>query len=389
MKILIKFAIPVALIMSVTTYNQQAQAAAKIGASCKKLNSTSTIGDISVKCVKSGKSLIWQKITLPKKTMPKIGAPVILPTGFSDLVANYKGISQAAWNIVNESITANKSKAGPVEIYTGPNTKPYFDEYPKILALVSKLFPNMVEPAKNLVIRYKYEDLAWGEEKIAALLPKDDLNRLTQNENGRLLSSNCRSESCEGSKQVTTSTGLNVILQGVPRSYNPQDLPGKDRFFSGMLEAHEYFHSIQRAPMFNKSLEPKDYPPTWFVEGSAEWVQNAAVNSLNFKKYKEYFRLDCQQACSALSKAQIEQILREATNEKWPDGFDYWLNYALGSMIVENLVAIGGPESIVRLYEVLPTKVGFDGAFKKVYGIDWNEAIPILASAVYSNIQNK
>ena len=370
-----------------------AQAATKIGAACKQINATSSFGGVPVKCVKSGKRLIWQKIATKQSgsitPVSKVEKPAALPTNFADLETNYRGISQSAWNKVNQSIKMNNSKAGTVEIFTGPSTKPYFDDYPKVLSLVSKLFPNMDEPTKNLVIRYKYEDLAWGEAKIAELLPKDDLVRLTQNENGRLLSSNCRNESCEGSKQLTTSTGLNVILQGVPRAYNSWDLAGKDRFFSGMLEAHEYFHSIQRVPIANKPLEPSDYPPTWFVEGSAEWVQNAAINHSDFKKYKAYFALDCPDACSALSKREIEQILRETTNSKWPDGFDYWLNYSLGSMLIEILVAVAGPESIVKLYTELPSRIGFGEAFVKVYGIQWSTAIPILASAVYLNIQNK
>lgn len=378
-----------------------AQAVTKIGAACKQINATSSFGGVPVKCVKSGKRLIWQKSPVAKpparsKTPASTPTPtpaststepVALPTGFSDLEANRKGISKAAWSKVNEATSKNSSKVGKLEIYTGPKTKPFFDDYPKALALVSKIFTNKREASSNLVIRYNFQDLAWAESKISEILPTAEVAQLNRNENGRLLSSNCRSSNCEGSKQVMTSTGVNVILQGVPNSYNPNDLAGKDRFFSGMLEAHEYFHSLQRMPALNKPLEQQDYPPVWFVEGSAEWVQNAAINSNNYSKYVEYFKLDCQSACRQLTKKDITKILTEATNVIWPEGFEYWLNYSFGSVVIESLVSISSPDSIISMYEELATKVGFEKAFKNVYGVEWKEAIPILASAIYANLQ--
>ena len=140
-------------------------------------------------------------------------------------------------------------------------------------------------------------------------------------------------------------------------------------------------------PALNKPLEQQDYPPVWFVEGSAEWVQNAAINSNNYSKYVEYFKLDCQSACRQLTKKDITKILTEATNVIWPEGFEYWLNYSFGSVVIESLVSISSPDSIISMYEELATKVGFEKAFKNVYGVEWKEAIPILASAIYANLQ--
>ena len=258
MKSSAKSATVFALLSILAFQSPTAQAVTKIGAVCKQKNATSNFGGVPVKCVKSGKKLIWQKLPLakpparsttpaptptPTPTSPST-EPVVFPTGFSDLEANRKGISKAAWSKVNEATGKNTSKVGKLEIYTGPKTKPFFDDYPKVLDLVSKIFANKREASSNLVIRYNYQDLAWAESKISEILPAVEVAQLNRNENGRLLSSNCRSSNCEGSKQVMTSTGVNVILQGVPNSYNHNDLAGKDRFFSGMLEAHEYFHSL-------------------------------------------------------------------------------------------------------------------------------------------------
>jgi hypothetical protein len=58
-------------------------------------------------------------------------------------------------------------------------------------------------------------------------------------------------------------------------------------------------------------------------------------------------------------------------------------------MIIESLVSITNPESIMRMYDEFATKIGFEAAFKNVYGIEWSAAIPILTEAVYLNLQGR
>ena len=361
-----------------------ANAAVKQGAKCTKPNAVSMVNGTSFKCLKTGNKYTWIRVSTA-------GNSAALPTSFADLVANRKGISQAAWIKVNQSIAKNTSKVGTFDIHTGPNTKPYFDDYPKPVALVSKLFPTIKEAASNIVIRYMFKDLAWAEAKVKELLPASEIERLNRDEGGRLLTSNCDSsqKTCFGSKQLTTSNGINLVLQGVPETMYPNALAEKDRFSSGMLEAHEYFHSLQRIPFQGIGVQQKDYPPIWFAEGSAEWVQNAAINNRDLKKYKNYFALDCQAACKKLSKSDIATILTEATNSYWPNQYDRWLNYALGSLLIESLVSVTNPESILSMYNEMATKIGFAAAFKNVYGIEWSAAIPILSEAVYLNLQGR
>jgi hypothetical protein len=385
-----------------------ANAAVKAGAACKKAGQTSSTAGVKYICSKSGKKFVWKQVAAAKPSAPAPKAspspsasptasptptevaPVALPTNFSDLVQNRKGISQAAWTKVNQTVLKSVSKTGTFDIYTGPKTKPYFDDYQKAASFVSRLFPNTAEPASNIVIRYMYADLSWAEGKVNELLPKTEIERLARDEGGRLLTSNCDAgrATCEGSKQLTLTNGTSLVLQGVPQMVYPGDLAGKDRFYGGMLEAHEYFHALQRIPVLGIGIQQKDYPPVWFVEGSAEWVQNAAINHADFKKYKNYFVLDCQSSCRALKKSDISRILQEATNSSFPSGYEYFLNYNLGSILIESLVAISNPESIMAMYKEIATRVGFAAAFKSVYGIEWSQAIPILSEAVYLNLQD-
>ena len=301
-------------VLAVLNYSS-ANAAVKAGAACKKAGQTSSAAGVKYICSKSGKKFVWKQVAAAKPSAPAPMAspspaasptpievvPVALPTSFSDLVQNRKGISQAAWTKVNQTVLKSASKTGTFDIYTGPKTKPYFDDYQKSASLVSRLFPNTAEPASNIVIRYMYADLAWAEAKVNELLSKSEIERLTRDEGGRLLTSNCDSRvpTCMGSKQLTLTNGTSMVLQGVPEALYPEDLAGKDRFYGGMLEAHEYYHGLQRIPLLGIGIQQKDYPPVWFVEGSAEWVQNAAINHADFKKYKNYFVLDCQSSCRA------------------------------------------------------------------------------------------
>jgi hypothetical protein len=123
-----------------------ANAAIKAGAACKKVGQTSSMAGTKFICAKSGKKTVWKRMAAAKptaatpKASPSTTAPMALPTSFSDLVENRNGISQAAWTKVNRAILVNSSKLGTYEIYTGPKTKPYFEDYQKAAELVSKLF---------------------------------------------------------------------------------------------------------------------------------------------------------------------------------------------------------------------------------------------------------
>ena len=102
-------------------------AAVKTGASCKKIGATAATNGKKFTCIKTGKKLVWNKgvaISAPKPTvtptpvatptpsptptfyvpptpiMTPTPAPIVekAPTGFADLVENYRGIPGVVWN---------------------------------------------------------------------------------------------------------------------------------------------------------------------------------------------------------------------------------------------------------------------------------------------------
>jgi hypothetical protein len=401
------------VLISSLTVPASVSAAVKQGDSCKKVGASSIAKGMKFTCVKSGKKLVWGKgvkviapasnpspkptpsssptptpspsnspSPTPTPTSTPTVEPIVLPTSFEDLFVNRKGISLAAWQKSSEIIKANKSKAGTLEIFTGPNTKPNFDDYPTPVGLVSRLFPSKGEPARTIVIRYLYVDIEWAQTTLRSKLTAEDFTRLNNNEGGKVILGRCdeSAKNCFGAMQQSTVSGLSLIIQGVP---NPQSSVDT-RFATGMLEAHEYFHSLQRIPIMGKT---DVWPHAWFREGSAEWVQNMAVNYLDYKAYSYFLRADCLGSCQRLSEADIMEFLEKSYDNYTPAKFDQFLNYSLSSRFIEALVALKGPDTLIDMYAEMGKKLTFDQAFKNIYGVEWSYALPILAKTVYTNLK--
>ncbi len=402
------------LIASCLVVPAPSMAAVKQGDVCKKVGTTSTVKGLKYTCIKSGKKMVWGKGVPIKNVTPAPSAtpkpspsvqvnpaptpsatptptptsePIVLPTSFADLYENRKGISLAAWQKSSGVIKANKSKAGTLEIFTGPSTKPYYDDYPTAVSLVSRLFPNRGEPSRTIVIRYSYSDIAWAETTLRSKITADEFTWLNNNSGGKTFTGRCddNSKNCRGAMQQTLFSGVSLIIQGVPNTLDINDPTMASRLKTGMLEAHEYFHALQRIPIMGKS---EVWPHAWFREGGAEWVQNMAINFDDYKKYREFIKADCGFECGRLSEADIVEFLEKSNENYTPPNFNQYLDYNLGALFIEALVAIKGPDSVIDMYEQMGKKITFDQAFKNTFGVEWRYAIPILARAISANVKD-
>jgi hypothetical protein len=402
-------ALPISVLIGVLALAVNApasSAAVKPGAACKKIGQVSTSASMKFTCIKSGSKYIWSKgvkITKPKPTpvalpttaptpvaLPTTApTPVALPTptSFENLYEARRGIRFTSWKRHAETIKVNKSKVGKLEIYTGPNTKAYFEDIPAAISLVSRAFPNWSEPARTIILRFKFLDVQWADTTLRQLLSPLDYEQLNNTENGRLVSNQCDevTKNCIGAMQQTTRSGtaISVILQGVPNSDNSNPLAGKSRLNSGMLEVHEYFHAVQRIPIMGKT---QVWPHAWFREGGAFWVQTATINFDDYTGHTNFLSASCFNDCLKLSQADIAEYLSTASENYVPPKFQGWLAYSLGSHVAEALVAIKGPDILVEMYSEMSKDISFAAAFKNIFGVDWNYAIPILAKTIFANL---
>jgi hypothetical protein len=74
----------------------------------------------------------------------------------------------------------------------------------------------------------------------------------------------------------------------------------------------------------------------------------------------------------------IEEFMRLGMKVPCPDGTRD-LNFSLGYIIMDALVAAGGIDKTFDVQTAIATGLTFEEAFKKVYGLSWAEGSAILA----------
>ena len=63
----------------------------------------------------------------------------------------------------------------------------------------------------------------------------------------------------------------------------------------------------------------------------------------------------------------------------------YGLGYSLGYLATEALTALQGAESPMALFQWVASGMSWNEAFEGIYGISWDEAMPILAKVIEVN----
>ena len=395
------------LILSVFTLGlvPSSTAAVKAGSACTKVGAKSVSGGKSYSCIKSGKKLVWDKgvvvakpsvakptpapsasaTAAPKPSSTPKPTPTVADITFENLLQNNASVSYTAWKRTSDIVSSSTAKTRSLTVFTGPGTKPFFEDITYAMNQVSKMYPGKAEPTEVLWIRYKYSDLSWAENMAKEKLSAADYNQIARNQGGNLATSNCdtKSANCRGAYQQTGPSGIALVMQGVENSGPAEPL----RMTTGMLEAHEYFHALQRIPIMNKGVEV--WPHAWWREGGAEWAQNMAINAKDYEGYKTFLRGDCAWSCAKLSESELAEFLSTANDNFVPAKFDQFLNYSFGSHVIEILVAIKGSDVLIDMYAEMGKGTSFNDAFQGLFGIAWKDAIPVLAKSVYMTLQSK
>ena len=350
-------------------------AAVKAGATCTKLGLTSTTAGKKYTCIKSGKKLVWDKgvtVLAPKASIP------VGPTSFSDLQANYAGVPYWAWKKSADVLTSSKAKSAKLTLLIGPNTHPG-NEIPQMaISQVSRLFPNYKESKEFVLIYFNYKDASWAESQFNKYVGSD----------GGYDTSGSVQKICPS--EVACASGLAVKNQvsGISVSLvtaGSASLSDK-RFLNGVLEAHEYFHTIQNAQFENVSNNTA-MTPRWLHEGSASFVEDAAINYDSFDKYKIQKTSNIQGLLyrKEFNEQKLISFLdAPSLGKDWSswDSYDPSRVYDIGMLVTEIMVSIKGPESIMEQYKLVASGMSYQQAFEKVFGISWSEGVKIIAKVL-------
>ncbi len=397
---LVHMALLLVLLLSFVTPVQAATP--KAGAKCTKAGASATAAGKKFTCVKSGTKLLWNKgvaikspspvakpIPTPMPTPVSSPSPVPdssptpsptptptvkypdAPTSFDDLIANYEGISYAAWSKSKAAIAASSDVALPFKALTGANTTLSFKNPAEAFDLVARLYSGYKSYSDMTVLTFSYDDRDWAQEQMKQLQPKSTYQWITDTA--------CSSRpTCDGGGVFTDDkgSGLIVLTTGVARGGQAP----------GVLEAHEYTHAIQQNLLRRASVWPltNAWPATWYIEGQALFAENAAIFNQSFDLYTKNRRASSNDLYrdSAITSAWIQEFFLVNQTTAWFNKYPRWRQYDLGAMLIETLTAIKGPGSTMEIWKLMGTNQTFNQAFEKVYGISFDKALPIISKAI-------
>jgi len=366
----------------------------KAGAKCTKAGATATASGKKFTCIKSGTKLVWNKgvaitkplpVATPTPTPTPVPEPTPIPTptpipvvkypdaptSFDDLIANYEGISYAAWSKSNAAIMASKDVALPFKTLTGVNTTLSFKNPASAFDLVSRLYSGYKSASDITVLTFSYDDRDWAQEQMKTLQPKSTWQWIT-------FTACATRPTCDGGGVFSDDKGSGLIVLTTG--------PARGGQGPGALEAHEFTHAIQQNQLRRASIWPltTDWPPTWYIEGQALFAENASIYHQSFDAYLRNRRASSQDLINrpAINSAWIQEFFVVNQTQAWFNNYESWRQYDLGARLVEVLTAIKGPASTMEIWKLMGTGQTFNQAFETVYGTSFDKALPVISKAI-------
>ena len=267
-------------------------------------------------------------------------------------------------------------------IVLGPNTKLQegLGDPEVLLTKASKLWSSYAQSSQTKVFLFNFTDLSWAQQKLRDLggswfTPED-------------LAGNCSSLISCGAFGGSYR-GVGQLFIGVPvREYTPFNL-GYVRGNYG----HEFTHSIQYAQFESQPLvNGYSILPCWYSEGQPQ-IPGSTLGFESLLDYK-YQRISWfNQPAGVIGDYSPESILKFYALTGPPKSGECNSTvrsrvYDIGYMTVEALVSIKGIRSTMDVIVGVAQGLTFEDSFKKIYGISWSEAAPILAKVVSAEFTN-
>lgn len=388
---------------------------ARLGGKCIKLDQRVIIKNKTLVCKEKSNLLVWKQykpivqnqiqlsdiIWATSKTSKypiqdfSFPIPKKRVSSWSNLLINSEGIPYQAWKYTSMSHKNSKSKVGEIISFVGPNTIPTYLDLKSAMDSISRAFPSAPEVNQTKIFLYNYSDLEWA---------KQTYQKEFENETGnfKLFNSKSVEENCDKLRQVCWAMGFTdsslegIILLGILEEDSQikqnQTFDEYARSNLGLTLAHEYFHTIQRKILGDSWFEMSYTPPSWFIEGSATFAENAAMNQNSWDGYMQYRTVygkfvlsNCKyhsEWCVEVNEDKLNDFMQLKHYESNWNNFPVPYKYEVSARIIEVLVALNGPESIVDLMQKMSQRVTFDQAFEQVYGLPYADAIPIISKIV-------
>jgi hypothetical protein len=357
-----------------------ATAAIKPGGACKPVGKVVQTAGMNYTCVKSGKKFVWSKGQLVVKATP---TPTSTPTStqtpkaltFSNISENVDEIALNVFGKYQKLLATNYKSSIKVNTIIGPNTVPVNKNSASAYQIASKIFQNFKQPDEVFAIYYTFADKEWAKNQVELRAGKNiaDLQF---------------GYSCPNALRCWDASA-SVTLDWKAISHFGASDPGgaiHAAEMNGEIQIHEFTHSLSFFQLKPNRGNYYNLTPDWFAEGHAS-VAGKLGAATSFEQYTALRSeaLQRNRPGADIQDYRPENILRFLESfMKYPEVSTiqrYYL-YTLGWSTIEALAAIGGIDSPMNLYLETAKGLTFKQAFKKVYGIEWDTAAPILAEVV-------
>jgi hypothetical protein len=379
-------------------------AAVKAGAKCTKVGASATASGKKFTCIKSGKKLVWNKGVAIKKPLPvatptpapsstptpePTPAPTTTPTPtpsptptptlkdltFSNIAENFDAIAFNIYSKYQTHMATNYQGSIKVNTIVGPNTVPVNKNSAAAFQIASKIFQNFKQPNEVFAIYYNFADKEWAKNQVAALAGKNTADFQF-------------GYSCPNAMRCWDASASITLDWKAISHYGVSDPGGalSKSELTGEIQIHEFTHSVSFFQLNPVRGNYYNLTPDWFGEGHAS-VTGKLGGSTSFEDYN-LLRNNVQRGNypqADIQNYRPENILRFYESfSKAPEVSPLQRSYlySLGWSTVEALAAIGGIDSPMNLFIETTKGLTFKQAFKKIYGIDWEAAAPILAEVV-------
>jgi hypothetical protein len=277
-----------------------------------------------------------------------------------------EGVSYWAWALSAEKIKSSNPSPFDIEILAGPNTKLTTKNTKQAIENVAKLYFGEIAPKRVVVIYFSQADIPWGQTTFNRFAVRPEGNETAQ----MCLTAN----TCWGARAEVDYNGTGIVLAAV-RDISIADVNQT----SGTMEAHEFAHNFQAVQFAGTPKQQntycciKQYVPWWLVEGSATFVQAAAVYPDLFADYSlEIKRLsgDLRGVNRSIhTKEWFEKFLQPASTSEWGKSDYQWKIYSVGALVEEIFVALKGPEINMKVLRDVATGSTWPEAFEKNFGL--------------------
>lgn len=383
------FAFLIATSFIASSLSMPAFAAVKAGATCPKVGKTSVASAKTFTCVKSGKKLVWNKgvaiakpVAAPSATPSASPKPVAakvpaMPTSFADLEENYQGIPYATWEKIQNNLALHKSSDLKISFIFGPTTPQRYPNQWTIdaVTLGSRVMGAQKQPAEVKFVQYNKEDVPWARTEAEKYISPFRLGMSFPDQ----AAEKCAVVDCDGAV-TNIASDIGLVLVGVANPVNRFNI----QKFNGQNDLHEYTHAVQGMVFKGKTQSPPPVlMPCWYSEGQPQAVSipTVAKSAEDYVKIRKGWMTDNRWVLKDYEPETIQQFLKDNMKVPCP-GSSYAMVFSLGYIVMDALVAVGG---IDKTFDVLTARadgLSFEDAFKKVYGISWDEASVVLSKTV-------